>query len=621
MWDQNNQIETVTSSIGEIKYSYDDVGNLIKTLYPNNTAEIRTYDDLNRLIFLKNVSLDPDTGEETGIISSYDYTLDKVGNRVAVEEHDGRVVNYVYDDLYRLTQEAITNDGAVRTIGYTYDGIGNRLSSNDSELGLTTYTYNDNDWLLSEETNGKETAYTYDNNGNTLSKVNNATNEQTVYTWDDENRLIGAEITTDAGTTTTEYKYNADGVRVASIVDGEETRYLVDANRNYAQVLEEYNPDGNVEVAYIYGHDLIYQVRNGDVSFYHVDGLGSTRALSDSEGNVTDVYIYDAYGNVINSSGSTENNYLYTGEQYDSELEDYYLRARYYNPDTGRFTARDPFEGWLSDPLSLAKYPYVHGNPVNLTDPTGLYINGYLSLTVAITSVLATQLLINRTFPIATIRREDSDNIIVPGYLKDINHSGVNSFISIPITNRQYQVVKEKVEECNLTIGECDFSGFPVIVWGNDLPEIAQHTADSLSDLPSFLARIQPGWNQYEGPISPLGSGGPISWYNSVDGPCQWIPGVYQPEFYNRDCDEYPYNSTLQGGPYNHELGKVSLRLVDRRQNRTQGDYLLNFYYFNGVNPNHPYASWFGVKVSTEPTYYIDKEGIKRNIKFPTITF
>ena len=229
-----------------------------ETELPNNTAEIRTYDELNRLIFLKNISIDPNNQEELDIISSYEYTLDSVGNRISVEEQDGRIVNYDYDNLYRLTQEKITNGNTVHTSDYTYDAIGNRLSRYDSELGLTTYTYNDNDWLLTEETNGEVATYTYDNNGNTLSKVKGV-NDKINYTWDNENRLIGAEITTETGTTSTEYKYNADGVRVASIVDGVETRYLVDANRNYAQVLEEYTADGDVEVAYVYGHDLISQ--------------------------------------------------------------------------------------------------------------------------------------------------------------------------------------------------------------------------------------------------------------------------------------------------------------------------------------------------------------------------
>jgi RHS repeat-associated protein len=62
---------------------------------------------------------------------------------------------------------------------------------------------------------------------------------------------------------------------------------------------------------------------------------------------------------------------FYRGEQYDSDLGLYYLRARYYNPATGRFLSRDPLEGSANDPASLHKYLYVGGDPVNLKDPTG----------------------------------------------------------------------------------------------------------------------------------------------------------------------------------------------------------------------------------------------------------
>lgn len=75
---------------------------------------------------------------------------------------------------------------------------------------------------------------------------------------------------------------------------------------------------------------------------------------------------------LIGRTGSTVNNYLFAGEQYDSNLGGYYLRQRYYDQYRGRFTSQDPFEGWMSDPMSLHNYLYAHGNPVNAIDPSGL---------------------------------------------------------------------------------------------------------------------------------------------------------------------------------------------------------------------------------------------------------
>ena len=97
----------------------------------------------------------------------------------------------------------------------------------------------------------------------------------------------------------------------------------------------------------------------------------SWRQWSGTVPGATVTYDYDAFGNKINSTGTTPNNYLYRGEQWDSDLGLYYLRARYYNPTTGRFMSRDPEEGNPFDPKTLHKYLYAGGDPVNLKDPTG----------------------------------------------------------------------------------------------------------------------------------------------------------------------------------------------------------------------------------------------------------
>ncbi len=81
---------------------------------------------------------------------------------------------------------------------------------------------------------------------------------------------------------------------------------------------------------------------------------------------------YDAYGENIGGTGDVSNKYLFSGEQYDSNLDDYYLRTRYYVTDAGRFIRRDTYEGTLTDPVSLHKYVYTHNDPVNLIDPSGL---------------------------------------------------------------------------------------------------------------------------------------------------------------------------------------------------------------------------------------------------------
>jgi RHS repeat-associated protein len=94
--------------------------------------------------------------------------------------------------------------------------------------------------------------------------------------------------------------------------------------------------------------------------------------LIDFVGAILELYAFDAYGNAIGFDPSVAlTEFLYSGEQFDSKIGQQYLRARYYDPATGRFNRLDPFFGNLNDPQSFHKYLYVHADPVNGIDPTG----------------------------------------------------------------------------------------------------------------------------------------------------------------------------------------------------------------------------------------------------------
>jgi RHS repeat-associated protein len=117
------------------------------------------------------------------------------------------------------------------------------------------------------------------------------------------------------------------------------------------------------------------------------DGHGSTRLLTDTNGVISDRYSYDAYGNALDFTFGTltplRTVMLYSGERFDSDLQQYYLRARYYNPTVGRFGTQDQMDGTPNDPLSLHRYAYCQNNPVDGRDPSGNDLIG-LSLTMSI---------------------------------------------------------------------------------------------------------------------------------------------------------------------------------------------------------------------------------------------
>lgn len=149
---------------------------------------------------------------------------------------------------------------------------------------------------------------------------------------------------------------------------GVTTDYVWDVARGLPVVLQD--SDGNT---YVYGLDLISVTDDeGDQTYYLHDGLGSTTDLVDGEGDVVDGYTYDVFGALRSQSGASENPWLFTGEQRDGENDLYYLRARYYDPSTGRFLTQDPLWGSAGLPVSQNRYPYVGCNPTNRIDPTGL---------------------------------------------------------------------------------------------------------------------------------------------------------------------------------------------------------------------------------------------------------
>lgn len=138
---------------------------------------------------------------------------------------------------------------------------------------------------------------------------------------------------------------------------------------------------------YTLGHDVISQTeidpatgQPGETYVLLYDGHGSTRLLTDADGNVASVngtpqvFHYDVYGAALGfTESAAATSLLYSGEQFDQRVHLQYLRARFYDQATGRFNRLDPFFGNASAPSSLNKYLYAHDDPVNSWDPTGLF--------------------------------------------------------------------------------------------------------------------------------------------------------------------------------------------------------------------------------------------------------
>jgi RHS repeat-associated protein len=206
------------------------------------------------------------------------------------------------------------------------------------------------------------------------------------YTFNWDNKLRKAEWPTDDSSI--EIKYDPLGNRVWKkythgtdpvIVD--EHKYIVDITGKLPVILMDLNlTDSSLKKKYIYAdrqilaqHDIDddAQPAQDDKYFYLHDRLGSVRLVINDSGNVVKYYTYEPFGELIEDAGTFDNAFRFTGQYFDAEIEEYYLRARQYNPQIARFTSRDPVLGDQEEPLTLHKYLYCANDPINNIDPTG----------------------------------------------------------------------------------------------------------------------------------------------------------------------------------------------------------------------------------------------------------
>ncbi|MEJ2754521.1 MAG: RHS repeat-associated core domain-containing protein [Gammaproteobacteria bacterium] len=477
------------------------------------------YDVLNRLTRLE-------TYDGTGsLVEQYDYTLEATGRRTGLTEQDGRDTRYTYDSLYRLTTETITDPNAANyQASYTYDAVGNRIL--EVIDGVTTaYTYDANDRLIQQG----GTQHSYDANGNLLSITLDGLT--TGYVYNSKNNLISADTTNGA----LAFSYNADGIRTGKTAAGSVTQYLVDSNRDYAQVLVE--SDGANEVFYAYGDDLLSQRRSGADYFYHYDGLGSTRALSDATGSITDTYDYETFGTLLNKTGETANDYLFTGEQYNQGLGQYYLRARYYDQGVGRFTQMDTWMGNNYDPVTLHKYLYANVDPVNYVDPTGKFGVGSFSFSSGI----------SLTFSLARFTARAGSPI----------GRAIKATAAFGATGA---LLKSEVKKCYTSKGKRCLLPNIVVIGSSKHPESQNHIQDAIT-----------GNGSNGAPIPAL-----VTYKKSANKDRSWIRQTR--ECKNKtgkgtglDCDEFPFATSVNGGLKGYRRNMVSLRPISSCDNQCAG--------------------------------------------------
>jgi RHS repeat-associated protein len=337
-------------------YTYDTNGNRTSLSLNNGVTTTYTYNLANLVTRVAN-------HRNSTVLSDYSYTYFLSGNQREKTELNNFWTGYTYDGLGRLTGEERRQTGhLVRSTTYTYDNRSNRAIMTNNGV-LTTYTYNNNNQLTRTVSGSTTTNFTYDNNGNQLSEGSSS------YSYDNLNRMISSFV----NGVSTSYTYRPDGLRNSKTASGVTTTHVWDG-ANIA-----FDRTGTSMVKYIRGINLIGSSTGLAAlnNYYVFNANGDVIQLTNSAGTVTRNYTYDAFGVQSSPDANDTNPFRYGGEYFDRETGNYYLRARFYTPRLGRFTQEDPYWRMQAitrhDPQGLNLYAYVMNNPINYTDPTGLW--------------------------------------------------------------------------------------------------------------------------------------------------------------------------------------------------------------------------------------------------------
>ncbi len=336
-----------------VKYSYDAAGNVTQIIYPGSAFTANyAYDDNNRLTSVKDGS--------NNTLAAYTYLTD--GRLSQQSNGNGTSALYFYDAAGRPDSIAniFSSGSLIAGYGFTKDALGNHLTeTNNIPGGLPwpafssstvggAYSYNRVQSYAGQ-------SYTLDSNGN-----HKTSGSAITYSWDSKDNLLGYS----SAALTAGYEY--DGTEARRRRNGR--RYVLDPLHNN-NVLMETDTLGNPLAIYVHGAGLVCRIMpgTGAASYYHSDYRGSTTAVTSASQSVTHRYLYGAFGEQygVQESGFA-NPFRYVGK-YGVMYEDsllYFMRARYYQPELGRFLGEDPVWG-------TNLYVYCENNPVTYVDFNG----------------------------------------------------------------------------------------------------------------------------------------------------------------------------------------------------------------------------------------------------------
>jgi len=368
-------LKTVKSRVNGVmvttnEYEYYDASGLLKReIHGNGTMTEYTYVNTQSIPQSFGVLASKIEYKGTEVLAKSEYTYDATGAVQTLTTLDGKWT-YTYDKIGQLTKAVFVSNNTTaipnKTLEYEYDAVGNRIRTRENGGAWKDYVMVDNG--MNQYLDDGVYTYEYDKDGNMTSKTEKEGQKRTWhYIWNASGQLV-KQIGPDD---TYEYRYDALGNRTGMKKNNEDwVNYLIDPS-GLGNVLFEYGDAGTM-VAYVYGYGLVSQIDTAGNSYYYgFDAQGSTSVLTDASGAVRNQYAYEPFGNTLRSTGTLANSYQYVGQfgVQNNGTGQLYMRARYYDPQTGRFTSEDPVEYYGGD---INLYCYCGNDPVNGIDPSGM---------------------------------------------------------------------------------------------------------------------------------------------------------------------------------------------------------------------------------------------------------
>jgi RHS repeat-associated protein len=422
-YDAVGNLKTVIDPIGGITtMTYDAANRLTQRLLPNGITTSYTYNLVDQILSIVHKAADGN------VLASLTYERAKGGEPTKITREDGSYTQITYDASLRVTQEAYYDSNSIltETITYTYDAAGKRTAKTDFQ-GNHAYNYGSGFRLNTVQDANETEQYTYDADGR-LSQVNRDGSNISL-SHDDYDRLTQVNNATTGQNVI--YLYDAQGRRIGENDGTTQRRYLVDPSMGGGLDVQDLVTDGsgNLLANYIYAGSapLMRLDANGNPVYYLTDGMGSVIGLANNAGQSVAKYSYDGFGNIRNSSGSDSaasilgGDFRFQGQWLESESGLYYMRARDYDTNTGRFISRDPVDLIDTEPESFDPYQFVYDNPYIFTDPTGAFTLSEINAAQKIEGILQQQ-------GYNAVRKELINK--AQGTVTDILMSTLNSLVS-----------------------------------------------------------------------------------------------------------------------------------------------------------------------------------------------